>query len=273
MDMSTLNKHAKDFKALHQPGRPVILANVYDIPSARTVAALPSCKALATASYAVALAAGTEDTKLTLECNLQAVRVIGRVACELGKPLTVDLQDGYGGRLEEAITGIIERGAVGCNLEDSDRETGVLMPIDEAVDRIRRTLTTAHAEGVLDFVVNARCDVLLHGGSSSGSSSSDPLDEVVRRGKKYLAAGATSVFVLGGSSRGGVTAAEVERLAREFNGRLNVSCVLAPGNLSVRQIADLGVCRISVGPQMLFKATDAVKREADMLLGGIAPEA
>ena len=94
MDTESLNKQAQLLKSLHVPGNPLILANVYDIPSARTVAALPSCKALATASFAVALANGTEDKKLTLEINLQAVRNIGKVACEFDKPLSVDLQDG-----------------------------------------------------------------------------------------------------------------------------------------------------------------------------------
>ncbi|KIX09442.1 uncharacterized protein Z518_00522 [Rhinocladiella mackenziei CBS 650.93] len=262
MDPASLNKKAQELKALHQPGNPVIFANVYDIPSSRVVAGLPSCKALATASFAVARAYGLEDKDLTLETNLQAVRRIGRVACEFNKPLTVDIQDAYGDRLEEAIVGLIERGAVGCNLEDCNMETNEMYAPDEAVDRIKRALTVARAEGIPDFVLNARCDVLLHGGD---------MEEVFTRGKMYLAAGATSVFVLGGRSRGGVKTEEIKRLVKEFDGRLNVSCqLMVPGKLSVKEIAELGVSRISVGPQMLFKATEAIETEAEKLLSGIS---
>lgn len=259
MDIANLNQQAQILKSLHQPGRPLILANAYDIPSAHAIASLPGCRALATASFAVALAAGTEDKLLTLEGNLQAVRPMGQVARDLHKPLTVDLQDGYGARLDEAVTGVIERGAVGCNLEDCDMATGELYPAAVAERRIAQALAVARAQGVAEFVVNARCDVLLHGGE---------IEEVVRRGEMYLAAGATSVFVLGGQGRGGVKREEIERLVQAFGGRLNVSCVLAPGMLKVDEIAELGVSRISVGPQMLFKAMEAVKREAEMLLGG-----
>lgn len=259
MDTENLNQKAKLLKSLHVPGKPLVLANVYDIASTHTVAALPSCKALATASYAVALANGTEDKKLTLEVNLRAVRSINNVACdEYKKPLSVDLQDGYGNRLEEAIVGIIERGAVGCNLEDFDRESGMLYPPKVAVDRIKRALMVAKAEGVPDFVLNARCDVLLRGGN---------IDDVYQRGKMYLAAGATSVFVLGGSSRGGLKDDEVKSLVKEFDGRLSVSCRMAPGNLSVKEIAQRGVNRISIGPQLFLAAQEAVKREAEKLLG------
>ncbi len=257
MDPASLNRKAQELKSLHQPGNPVILANVYDIVSARAVATLPSCKALATASFAVALANGTQDKDLTLECNLQAVRAIGKVAREFGKPLTVDLQDGYGKRLEEAIVGLIERGAVGCNLEDCDMESGIMHSPEVAVERIKRVLVVARAEGVPDFVLNARCDVLLRGGE---------IGEVFERGKRYLAAGATSVFVLGGSGRGGVATTEVKSMVKEFEGRLNVSCVMSLGNLTVKEIGELGASRISVGPQMLFKAKEALVAEAEKLL-------
>jgi len=84
------------------PGRPLVLANVYDVLSAAAFARIPLSSALATASYAVARAAGTEDDYMTIEQNLAAVRLIVYVAVQYEKPLTVDLQDGYVDRLAEA---------------------------------------------------------------------------------------------------------------------------------------------------------------------------
>jgi 2-methylisocitrate lyase-like PEP mutase family enzyme len=121
--MSAQNNLAKAFKRLHVPGRPVVLANIYDTLSAQAVAELPSCKALATASYGVARANGTEDDDMTMEINLEAVRKIAPVAKAHNKPLSVDVQDAYGDKLEEAITGLVKMGVVGVNLEDCDKDT------------------------------------------------------------------------------------------------------------------------------------------------------
>jgi 2-methylisocitrate lyase-like PEP mutase family enzyme len=187
------NDLAQTLKSLHKPGRPLVLANVYDILSARAVAALPSCQALATASYAVARANGVDDDDMTFETNLDAARRIGAVAKEFGKPLTLDIQDAYGDRLEEAIQTAIDAGVVGVNLEDCDKDSQKMNSKATGVSRIKRALSTARQYGVPDFVVNARCDTLIHGGE---------LAEVIERGTAYLDAGATTVFVWGGSQRG-----------------------------------------------------------------------
>lgn len=246
---------AKILKSLHEPGNPVLLANVYDILSARAVASLPSCKALATASYAVATARGTTDEDLDLDTNLSQIPSIAAVAKDFDKPLTVDIQDGYGESLERAIASLIDYGVVGVNLEDCDKN-GKLYSPDKAVDRIRKTLAIAKNKGVPDFVVNARCDVLVQGGN---------LDEVLERGKEYLAAGATTVFVWGGSSRG-VSRQEVQHMVIAFDGRLNVLLSEKPNALTVAEIKKLGVARISIGPMLQVKALKTLTQEAEKLL-------
>ncbi|KIW29159.1 uncharacterized protein PV07_04995 [Cladophialophora immunda] len=250
-----LSELAKSFRGLHRPGRPLVLANVYDVLSARAVAPLPSCHALATASYAVALAAGTTDDDLTLEQNLAAARLIGRVAAEHDKPLTVDLQDGYGERLEEAVRGAIDAGAVGINLEDYDKENRRFYSPDEAAARVKAAVAVGVKQGLPDFVVNARCDTLVQGGGMA---------EAVERGRKYLAAGATTVFVWGGGKRG-VSKAEVAQLVKAFDGRLNVSLKWT-GGLTVAELAEMGVARISVGPTITFLAMAEYERQAKHLL-------
>lgn len=183
---------------------------------------------------------------------------IARIAREHGKPLTVDLQDGYGDQLAEAIAAVVALGAVGANLEDCDREGGGMYTRAEAVARIETALAVAAREGVPDFVLNARCDTLRQGGE---------LAEVIERGRAYLDAGATSVFVWGGGERG-LAGWEVVQLVRAFGGRLNVSLKIAEGNLGVGELAEMGVSRISVGPQLFEVAVEGVRREAERLLGG-----
>ena len=256
MATATLNDTAKAFRALHRPGHPLVLANVYDRLTAQTVGELPTCAALATASYAVARAAGLADDDLSLDANLAAVGPVAEVARALGKPLTVDLQDGYGADLEAAVGRLLDLGVVGVNLEDFDRAAGALLPSAAAADRVRRVVAVAAARGVPDFVVNARCDVLVRGGA---------LDEVLERGARYLAAGATTVFVWGAAR--GVARREVAAMVEAFGGRLNVSLKRTPpGGLTVRELADMGVARISVGPALQLAAMAAYKAEAEKLL-------
>lgn len=95
--------------------------------------------------------------------------------------------------------------------------------------------------GVPDFVVNARTDVLMQGGT---------IEDAITRGKAYLDAGAFNVMVLGGSDRGGITTDEVMELTEAFRGQLNVSVKLAKGGLTVKDLAGIGVARCSVGPQL-----------------------
>jgi 2-methylisocitrate lyase-like PEP mutase family enzyme len=162
--MSATNAIATTFKQLHQSGNPVLLANVWDTLSARAIASLPSCKALGTTSFGVARANGVEDNDLTLDTNIAAVKAIVAVAKEHKKPLTVDIQDGYGAQLEDAIARLVSLNVSGANLEDFDNKNGTMYSQAEAVSRIQRALGFAKELGVSEFVLNARCDVLIHGG-------------------------------------------------------------------------------------------------------------
>jgi len=250
-----LNTIAQTLKSLHKSGQPLVVANVYDALSARNVASLPSCKALGTASYAIAVANGTTDDDLELETNLLAVRGIAAVAKEYNKPLTVDIQDGYGARLEEAIAALIDLGVTGVNLEDYDKANKKMYSLEVAKKRVERALAVAKNKGVPDFVINARCDALVQGGQ---------FDEVLIRGKQYLAAGATTVFVWGGSR--GVSRREAEVMVKEFDGRLNVLMKMEPDGLKIAQLRDIGVARISVGPQIQTLAMQTFAKEAEMIL-------
>lgn len=253
---SDLSLAAKAFKSLHKPHPPLVLANVYDGISAKTVASLPASKAIATASYAIAESAGKPDEELTLEENIRATKIIASSIKGCGKPLTVDLQDGYGDQLEDAIKQVIGVGAIGANLEDYDNANKQFYSVHDAVNRIKRALSVANALGVPDFVVNARADALLYGGT---------IDEVIARGQAYLAAGATTIFVLGPLDQthpAELTKEQIMKLVEAFEGRVNV----VPGELSTKDIAALGVARISVGPDLQIAAIEALKKEAEKFL-------
>lgn len=241
---------------MHRPGQPIVFANVYDPPTAEFVASNPASEALATASFAVAAVNGLEDDDMNLETNLATLRRIVPIALKYDKPITADMQDGYGDQLEEAIASIVELGVSGCNIEDRDNATGKLLPLDVAAGRIKRACAAAEKAGVPSFVINARTDAVFVDGD---------VDAAITRGKAYLAAGATTVFVWGGLKRG-LSKAEVIRLSDAFQGRLNVLARLTPDGLTVGELADIGIARISLGPALWRFAMATFQEKAESYL-------
>ncbi|KAF2843824.1 carboxyphosphonoenolpyruvate phosphonomutase-like protein [Patellaria atrata CBS 101060] len=254
--MASLNTLAQDLRALHKPGEPLILGNVYDGATASIVTSLPSVKAVATASFAIAATYGLNDNDMTREQNLAGIRKVASVVSKAGVPLTADLQDGYD-NVKETIRLAIEAGAVGCNLEDVNNETEELRAVDDAVSRIKSALEAAAEAGVPDFALNARTDVLGFGGT---------IDDAIERGNAYLAAGANTVFVWGGPKGRGVAREEIVQLCEAFDGRLNVLKRIAPGFLTVPELKEIGVARISVGPGLYLAGMNAFKEAAEKLL-------
>lgn len=240
----SLNDKAKKLRQLCTPGDPLVLTNVYDGASAQAVVKHPATKAVATASYALAAGIGVADAELTIKDNLAGIRVVSSVVNKTDLPLTADLQDGYndvGSTIKQAI----EAGVVGANIEDVDNQAGRLRSIEDSVSRIRAALAAAAEAGVPDFCVNARTDALVYGGS---------IEDAIERGRAYLNAGAVTIYVWGGPSGRGVSSDEIKQLVKALGGMINSKMNLRSGYLNVQQIADLGVARISVGPEMWAKA-------------------
>ncbi|SPO00599.1 related to carboxyphosphonoenolpyruvate phosphonomutase-like protein [Cephalotrichum gorgonifer] len=261
------------FKDLHQPSNPLIIPNVWDRSSLRAVLSLNTpestpVRAVATASWAVADTLGIKDEELSLEQNLSRLAELAPIAREAGIPISVDLQDGYGDRIREAVASAAAAGAEGANIEDSRPEAGykggvdaALYPLSEQVERLRTALEVAPA----GFAVNARCDVFrLEPAAANGDE--EAMAEAVRRGKAYLDAGATTVFYWGGGR--GLRTGEVERLVAELGGRVAVKTAASEGALTARELGGLGVARVSVGPGLYLVAMKAVREAAERLLSG-----
>jgi 2-methylisocitrate lyase-like PEP mutase family enzyme len=242
----------------------LVLGNVYDAATASIVASLRPANAIATASYAVAAAEGVNDEALTKEQNLAAIRKIAPVVSAKNLPLSVDVQDGYDD-VKQTIRDIIALGAVGCNLEDLDNKTLKVRPISESVERLRMAMDAAREEGVPDFIINARTDILAE---DSENRSMSVIDEAIERGKAYLAAGACTVFIWGGGKGRGVSRQEVEKFVHALDGRISVKKNMEQDSLSVSDLATLGVARISVGPELFRVAMKAFRSAAEQLLHG-----
>ncbi|MGE5563004.1 MAG: isocitrate lyase/PEP mutase family protein [Bacillota bacterium] len=221
------------FAALHVPGDPVILYNIWDPGSAHAVAAA-GAKALATGSHPVGDASGFGDgQKVPLDYVFDNAR---RIVAAVDLPLTVDFEGAYSTDPEECganVARLAETGAVGCNFEDQIVGGEGIHPLDLQVRRI-----AAIRQAVGDqFYINARTDLFL----KTQTYDDALLDEVVERGKAFADAGASGFFVPRLSDP-----RQVERVVREVPLPLNV--IASPGAPDKKTWAEAGVARISHGP-------------------------
>src|SRR4051812_14796362 len=140
------------FAALHVPGDPVVLYNIWDVGSAHAVVAA-GAKALATGSHPVADANGWPDgERVPIDFALANAK---RIVDSVDVPLTVDFEGAYSADPErgaENVARLKAVGAIGCNFEDQVVGGVGLHPLDLQVRRIRAIRDAAGD----DFYINAR---------------------------------------------------------------------------------------------------------------------
>jgi 2-methylisocitrate lyase-like PEP mutase family enzyme len=236
------------FAALHVPGDPLILYNVWD-PGSADVVAKAGAKAIATGSHPVGDAAGFGDgQKVPLDFVFDNAR---RILAKLDLPLTVDFEGAYSTDPDEGAANVASlkaTGAVGCNFEDQVVGGDGLHPLDVQVKRIaliRRAVGD-------DFFINARTDTYLK------DQSDGRLDTAIARGKAFADAGADGFFVPRLADP-----KEIERVVREVPLPLNL--IAFPGAPHKKVWAEAGVARISHGPfplKALMETFEKMAKEA-----------
>lgn len=245
-------RKAEQFRALHVPGKPLVLFNVWDAGSTSAVAAA-GAKAIATGSWSVAHAHGFEDGEhLPLVLAIENLR---RIAHVTDLPVTVDLESGYAEAIEavgQTISLAIDAGAIGCNLEDSFPATGKLREAIDQARRIQRARQAADAANV-PFFINARTDVFFQ--SPPEQHDQAMLFEAIHRAKTYAEAGANGLF-----TPGLVNIKFIARLAESSPLPLNI--MVGETTPPLPELARQGVARVSHGPGPYLVAMKAVEEAA-----------
>ena len=232
------------FRALHEgraPDDPLVLPGPWDAVSARVFveAGFP---ALATPSAGIAASLGHEDGSTPADEMFAAVARISRA---VDVPVSADVEDGYGIPPRELVERLLEAGAVGCNLEDSNG--GVLKDPHEHAEWLAEV---RYAAGDRLFV-NARVDTFSHG-------DGDP-ERAVERAALYVAAGADCVYPIGAP-------ADVLPLLRSgIQGPINVHGTLDGRGPSPTELGELGATRITFGPGLQRWAALALQGMAGQL--------
>lgn len=234
----------QQFRSLHVPGEPLVLANAWDAGSARLIEAA-GVAAVATTSAGVSWSLGVPDGQALDRADM--VAAVRRIVRAVDLPVTADIESGYAddpAGVEQAVAEFVDAGVVGINFEDAwhgGPET--LRPIADQAARIGAVRKGAGA----DLFVNARIDTYL--------LSTGDLDDTLARAKAYLAAGADGVFVPG------LTDLDVLKgIVAEIDAPVNV--MVDPGAPSVAELASVGVARVSLGASLAAAAYGFARRAA-----------
>ncbi|WP_033074543.1 isocitrate lyase/PEP mutase family protein [Sphingopyxis sp. MWB1] len=244
------------FAALHVPGDPLILVNIWDAGSARAVAAA-GAKAIATGSFGVAGAQGRADGEdFPLEYALDN---LARILAVTDLPVTIDMESGYGtdaAAVGASVAQAKAAGAVGINMEDRMPGDTALLSISDAQARYRAAADTG-------IFVNARCDVFRGGDIARDGDAL--VAATLERARAYADAGAGSLFVpflLDPKCIAAICEASP----------LPVNILRGKGGPTHRELAGLGVARISHGHQPWAAAMAWLTAQAQQVLGGSEPD-
>jgi len=248
---------AEVFKSLHVKGTPVILYNIWDAGSARTLEQA-GAKAIATGSWSVAAAHGFEDGEaIPLELVLTNIK---RIVESVALPVTLDFETGYAtelAALKENIRNVIAAGAIGINFEDRIMGGRELQTIEDQSARVK-AIREAADETSIPFFINARTDVFLK--TYPAPHNESELEEALRRANAYAEAGASGLFAPG------LRDPElIEKLCERSP--LAVNILVLPDTPPAKTMAQLGVARISHGAAPYRQMTAAFTEAAQKALG------
>lgn len=214
----------------------LVLPNAWDVASARALAELPGCRAIATTSGGIARSLGWEDGEQMPAAEM--LRVVERIVAAVDVPVTADLEAGYGDPPGTAALAQAA-GVAGMNLEDS--HGGEMVALDDQVDLVRAARAAAPA-----LVLNARVDVFI--------TRSGGIEEAVARGNAYLAAGADCVYPIFAPFEA------IGRLAAGIEGPVNV--LARTDDPRLEELEQLGVTRVTFGSGLAAAALAEASRIA-----------
>jgi 2-methylisocitrate lyase-like PEP mutase family enzyme len=251
-----LSRHekAKRFYDLHHNSKLLILPNIWDSLGALLLEDM-GYSAVATASASIAFANGYDDGE-NISFN-QLLAILKRIAEKVNIPVTADIESGYANdeqQLKQNIQQIIEAGIVGINIEDTDKKTNTLLPVEVQCKKIKLIKKVSEEMNVPLFI-NARTDVYLRSGDNAAANK---LEETIKRGFAYKDAGADCFYPITMNNAGDISST-IQQL------QMPVNIIIMPGIPELMDLQKMGVARVSLGPGFLKYAIKAMKNLAEKL--------
>ena len=255
MDETEQKSSIARFRELHETGC-FVIPNPWDAGTARCLESI-GFKALATTSAAVSFSQGRPDEVGALSVD-DVLANATEIICSTTLPVSVDFQHGYAREPQDVATNVIRclnTGAAGFSIEDASGEPDEpLYARALAVERIRAVREYLDNSGS-KAIVTARCEAMLVG-------EAVPLRTVLDRLVAYADAGADCLLAPGIVDRDSIV-----QLVRAVSPLpLNVLMSRPVAGLDIRQLADMGVRRVSVGSALNRVAWLAFRESAKNIL-------
>jgi 2-methylisocitrate lyase-like PEP mutase family enzyme len=233
------------FRELHASDAPLLLPNAWDVGSALAFVAA-GFSAIGTTSFGIAASAGLPDGGRSSKA---ATVALAAQLCRMPVHVTVDIEDGYSddpAEVAQLVEQLAALGVAGVNLEDST--AGHLVDSADFVAKV-----AAVKRRTPDVFVNARVDNLWFGEQAT-------VDAVLLRARAAASAGADGIFVPGLAAR-----EEIRSITAGIDLPVNV---LAHPSLTVAELGELGVRRVSSGSLPYRASVDAAVNVANALRSG-----
>jgi len=240
---------------LHHNGKLLVLPNIWDPLGAALLESL-GYAAVATASASIALSNGYQDGE-----NIpfkELLEVLKKIVRSVQIPVTADIERGYAksnAELKENIKMLLDVGIAGINFEDTNKDDKTIISIEAQCEKLSVIRNTASEMGVPLFI-NARTDVYLQ---ANDLPDQEKLAETIRRGKAYKDAGADGFYPIFLKEE-----TAMKSIVKEVG--LPVNILILPGIPDFKELQDLGITRVSLGPGFLKIAINAMKNTAEKLL-------
>ncbi|HEY5392116.1 MAG TPA: isocitrate lyase/phosphoenolpyruvate mutase family protein [Hanamia sp.] len=237
---------------LHHNGKMLVLPNIWDPLGAALLESL-EYPAIATASASIAFTNGYIDGE-NMPFN-EVVIQLNKIVKSVNIPVTADIESGYANsdaEFRKNIEMIINSGVVGINIEDTNKQSGALFPIEIQCQRIGLIRNISEAMGTSLFI-NARTDVYIKG--NDFITDEEKFEETLKRGKAYMDAGADCIFPIVMKQK-----KDIQNLISNLQCPTNILAL--PGVPDLKILNEIGVARVSLGPGFLKIALQAMKKLA-----------
>jgi len=246
--MVTQAEKGRAFRALHERSGAFVIPNPWDVGTARLLAQL-GFEALATTSAGYAFSVGRTDNTIQ---RSETLAHIAAIAAATHLPVSADLENGFGDDAQSVADTIrlaAATGVVGGSIEDATGRKGE--PIYERGHAVERVRAAAEAARSLEFpfTLTARAENFLGGRPD--------LKDTIERLQAYQEAGADVLYAPGLNS-----ASDIATVVRAVDRPVNVVMGLAGARMTVAELADIGVRRISVGSALSRAALGEFLRAA-----------
>ena len=246
--MASQAQKASIFRALHEGDRAFIIPNPWDVGSARLLQSL-GFEALATTSAGFAFSIGKADGAVDRETMLKHAAALV-AATDL--PVSADLENGYGDSpayVAETIRLAADTGLAGCSIEDVPQGRGQApYELSLAAERVRAAAEAAHSLP-FPFMLTARAENYIVGRPD--------LRDTIARLQTFQQAGADVLFAPGLTSK-----QDIATVVRSVDRPLNVIMGLQDMQLTLDELSELGVRRVSVGSALARAAIGAFLQAA-----------